>query len=176
MPGPPKSPSNEIMLRPRKSTEEGHRRKFLVVIDDTPECSRAVLYAARRAERTGGALVMLYVIVPGEFQHWIGVENIMRAEAMEAAEEALGRFADSAREISAVEPQMVIREGARADEIAKLIEEDEDIAILVLAAGTDKEGPGPLVTAIAGKASGSFPIPITIVPGTLDEAAIRMLA
>ena len=83
------------MLRPRRSTEEGHRRKFLVVIDDTPECSRAVLYGALRAQHTAGALVMLYVIVPGEFQHWIGVENIMRAEAMEAAEETLGHFADT---------------------------------------------------------------------------------
>ena len=164
------------MLKPRKSTERGHKRKFLVVIDDTPECSRAVVYAARRAQRTGGVLAMLYVIVPSEFQHWIGVENIMRAEAMEAAEETLGRFADMARAISSVEPQMVIREGTRADEIAKLIEEDEDIAILVLAAGTDKEGPGPLVTAIAGKASGSFPIPITIVPGNLDEATIKSIA
>jgi nucleotide-binding universal stress UspA family protein len=129
-----------------------------------------------RAQHTAGALVMLYVIVPGEFQHWIGVENIMRAEAMEAAEETLGHFADMAREISAVEPQMVIREGARADEINKLIDEDEDIAILVLAAGTDKEGPGPLVTAIAGKASGTFPIPITIVPGDLDDTTIKTLA
>ena len=32
-----------------------------------------------------------------------------------------------------------------SEEILKLIEEDEDIAILVLAAGTGKEGPGPLV-------------------------------
>ena len=167
-------PTNMVKLR--KSTEKGHRRKFLVVIDDTPECSRAVVYAARRAERTNGVLAMLYVIVPGEFQHWIGVENIMRAEAMEAAEERLGRFADTIREISEIEPQMVIREGARADEIAKLIEEDEDIAVLVLAAGTDKEGPGPLVTAIAGKAASTFPIPITIVPGTLDDAAIMALA
>jgi nucleotide-binding universal stress UspA family protein len=164
------------MLRPRRSTEEGHRRKFMVVIDDTPECSRAVLYAARRAERTAGALVMLYVIVPGEFQHWIGVENIMRAEAMDTAEETLGRFADMVRDIAQVEPQMVIREGARADEIAKLIDEDEDIAILVLAAGAENEGPGPLVTAIAGKASGTFPIPITIVPGTLDDATIKAIA
>jgi len=163
------------MLKPRKSTEKGHKRKFLVVIDDTPECSRALVYAARRAERSGGLLAVLYVIVPGEFQHWIGVENIMRAEAMEAAENTLGRFADLARE-TGIEPQMVIREGSRADEISKLIAEDEDIAILVLAAGTDKEGPGPLVTAIAGKAAGTFPIPITIVPGTLDDAAIKALA
>jgi nucleotide-binding universal stress UspA family protein len=164
------------MLRPRKSSEKGHRRKFLAIIDDTPECSRAVLYGALRAHRTNGALVMLYVIVPGEFQHWLGVENIMRAEAMDAAEETLGRFADMARQISEVEPQLVIREGARAEEIAKLIEEDEDIAVLVLAAGTDNEGPGPLVTAIAGKGAGTFPVPITIVPGTLDEAAIKALA
>lgn len=164
------------MLKPRKSTEKGHKRKFLVVIDDTPECSRAVVYAARRAKRTNGILAMLYVIVPAEFQHWIGVENIMRAEAMEAAEDTLGRFADLARGISDVEPQMVIREGTRADEIANLIAEDEDIAVLVLAAGTDTEGPGPLVTAIAGKAAGTFPIPITIVPGTLDDEAIKGLA
>jgi nucleotide-binding universal stress UspA family protein len=164
------------MLRPRRSTEEGHRRKFLVVIDDTPECSRALLYSARRAEHSGGALVMLYVIVPGDFQHWIGVENIMRAEAMEAAETTLGRFADMAREYSSIEPQMVIREGNRAEEIAKLIDEDEDIAVLVLAAGIDKEGPGPLVTAMAGKAIGTFPVPITIVPGNLDEATIRAIA
>lgn len=163
------------MLKPRKSTEKGHKRKFLVVIDDTPECSRAVVYAARRAESTSGHLAMLYVIGPAEFQHWIGVENIMRAEAMEAAEETLGRFADIAREIG-IEPQMVIREGTRADEIAKLIAEDEDIAVLVLAAGTEKEGPGPLVAAIAGKAAGTFPIQITIVPGNLDDASIKALA
>ncbi|MBN8993761.1 MAG: universal stress protein [Rhizobiales bacterium] len=164
------------MGKKRRSTEEGHRRKFLVVIDDTPECTRALLYAARRAERTKGGLVLLYVIVPSEFTQWVGVENIMRAEAMEEAESSLGRFADMVRTWSSIEPQQVIREGVRADEIVKLIEEDEDIAVLVLAAGADKEGPGPLVTALAGKASGTFPVPITIVPGSLDEESISALA
>jgi hypothetical protein len=76
------------------------------------------------------------------------------------------------RNWSAIEPEMVIREGNRSEEIVKLIEEDADIAILVLAAASDKEGPGPLVTALAGKASGTFPVPITIVPGHLDDDAI----
>lgn len=160
----------------RRSGEEGHRRKFLVVIDDTPECSRALRYAGRRAEHTGGAVVLLYVIGPTDFQHWMGVENIMRAEAMEAAESALGHFADMAREWNRIEPELVIREGNRAEEIVKLIEADEDIAILVLAAGTDKEGPGPLVSALAGKASGTFPVAITIVPGTLDDEAISAIS
>ena len=164
------------MAMKRKSTEEGHRRKFLVIIDDTPECSRALLYAARRAEHSGGALVLLYVIGPADFQHWLGVENIMRAEAMEQAEATLGRFADMARTFGTVEPQLVIREGNRSEEILNLIEADEDIAILVLAAGTDQEGPGPLVTALAGKTSATFPIPITIVPGQLDDEAIAAVA
>lgn len=164
------------MGKKRRSTEEGHRRKFLVVIDDTPECTRALLFAARRAERTDGGLVLLYVIVPSEFTQWVGVENIMRAEAMDQAEESLGKFADMVRSWSKIEPQLVIREGVRAEEIVKLIDDDEDIAVLVLAAGADKEGPGPLVTSLAGKVSGTFPVPITIVPGTLDDEAISALA
>ena len=164
------------MALKRRSGEEGHRRKFLVVIDDTPECSRALRYAGRRAEHTGGSIVLLYVIGPTDFQHWMGVENIMRAEAMEAAESALGRFADMVREWNKIEPELVIREGNRAEEIGKLIDADEDIAILVLAAATDKEGPGPLVSALAGKASGTFPVAITIVPGTLDDEAISAIS
>lgn len=160
----------------RRSTEAGHRRKFLVVIDDTPECSRAVIYAARRAERTAGGLAMLYVIEPEGFQHWMGVANIMRAEAADEAEATLARFADLVRRHSPIEPELVIREGGRADEITALIAEDEDIAILVLAAGTDKEGPGPLVSALGGKLAGHFPIPITIVPGSLDDEDIAAIA
>lgn len=160
------------MATKRRSGEAGHRRKFLVVIDDTAEVSRALRYAASRAANTNGALVMLYVIGPAEFQHWMGVENIMRAEAMEVAEATLGRFADMVRGWGNIEPEMVIREGNRSEEIVRLIDEDTDIAILVLAAASDKEGPGPLVTALAGKAAGTFPVPITIVPGHLDDEAI----
>jgi len=164
------------MIAKRRSTEAGHRRKFLVVIDDTPECVRAARYAARRAEHTGGGIVLLYVIGPTDPQSWAGVETIMRAEAMEAAEASLGRYADMIRNWSQLEPEPVIREGNRSEEIVKLIETDEDIAILVLAAGTDKEGPGPLVTALAGKAAGTFPVPITIVPGNLDDEAIAAIS
>ncbi len=44
--------------------------------------------------------------------------------------------------------------------------------MLVLAAGTGAEGPGPLVSTLAGRGAGSFPIPITIVPGHLSDAEI----
>lgn len=162
------------MVSKRRILEEGHRRKFLAVIDETPECERAVSYAARRARATGGALILVYVIEPGDFQHWLGVEEIMRAESREAAETALSREASKIRETLGIEAECVIREGTTAEEIHNLIEEDRDIAILVLAAGSGKEGPGPLVSAIAGKAS-PFPIPVTVVPHDLSDGDIESL-
>ena len=60
----------------RQIFAEGHKRKFLVVVDETPECESALAFAASRALRTQGQLALLYVIEPGvEFSHWLGVEE-----------------------------------------------------------------------------------------------------
>ena len=163
------------MVSKRLSREAGHRRKFLAIIDDTPECERAVAYASRRAKATGGVLVLLYVIEPGEVQHWLGVEKIIRDEAMATASTALDVQAAKVREQLGIEPELVVREGKAAEEIHKLIEDDQDIAILVLAAGASKEGPGPLVASIAGKGA-AFPIPVTVVPMSLSDEDIDSLA
>lgn len=85
------------MVAIRKSNEEGHRRKFLVVVDDTPECDRAIVYAAKRAARTSGVVTLLFVVASGDFQHWLGVEDIMRAEAMEKADQTLAKAAERVR-------------------------------------------------------------------------------
>lgn len=163
------------MVTKRLSKEAGHRRKFLAVIDDTPECERAVVYAARRAAGTNGGLTLVFVIEPGDFQHWLGVEQVMRAEATERAESALAKYSALAREAVGIEPETVVREGMPVEQIHALIEEDQDIAILVLAAGGSKEGPGPLVSSIAGR-NAAFPIPVTVVPHTLSDEDIESLA
>lgn len=162
------------MVSKRLSREAGHRRKFLAIVDDTPECERAVAYASRRAHSTGGVLVLLFVIEPGDFQHWLGVEKIMREEATATAKAALDSFATKIREQLGIEPELVVREGHPTEEIHKLIEDDQDIAILVLAAGGAKEGPGPLVASIAGK-NAAFPIPVTVVPQNLTDDEIGSL-
>jgi nucleotide-binding universal stress UspA family protein len=146
----------------RRSYETGHRPKFMVVVDETPECGRAIHFAARRVARTGASLIMLAVAEPPESFELFGV-------GVEAA-------AARAREAAGVEPEQVLRVGDTAEAIATLIAEDEDIAFLVLAAGTGKEGPGPLVTNIAGRAASAFPVPIVIVPGGLSDEEIDALA
>ena len=163
------------MVSRRLSRESGHRRKFLAVIDETPECERAVAYASRRVKSTGGTLVFLFVIESGDFQQFMGVGKVMRAEAMLRAETVIGKHTQKMRDLYEIEPEVVIREGTVTDEIHKLIESDQDIAILVLAAGGSKEGPGPLVQAVAGRGA-AFPIPVTIVPHTLSDEDIEAVA
>jgi len=161
--------------RRRRSYEAGHKPKWLVVVDDTPECDRAVYFAARRAARVGAGVIMLRVIETHDRnQQWLGVADIMKAEAQEEANTFLNKFATRANGVAGVTPERVVREGNTAEEILKLIEEDEDIAILVLAAGTGKDGPGPLVAGF-GASAGDYPIPVAIVPGHLTDQELDAL-
>ncbi len=164
------------MSRRRRSYEAGHTPKWLVVVDDTPECDRAVYFAARRAARVGAGVVMLRVIETQERnQQWLGVADIMKAEAHEEANASLEKMAGRANGIAGITAERVVREGKTADQILDLIEDDEDIAILVLAAAQSKEGPGPLVSGLSASL-GDYPIPVAIVPGHLTDEEIDALA
>src|SRR5436190_16365646 len=119
------------MSKKRKSYETGHSPKFLVVIDDSPECDRAVYFASRRAARIGASVIMLRVIETHDRgQQWLGVADIMRAEAHEDANAALDRASGRANGVAGITPERAIREGDTAQEILNLIDEDEDIAVL----------------------------------------------
>ena len=149
-------------------------RKFLVILDDSRECLNAMRFAAMRAAHTGGGVEVLAVIPPEEFNHWIGVGNVMREEARERIEVHYEVFAQWMREKQGIEPELVIREGQPVDEIMAQIVEDTEIGVLVLGAGTDKQGPGPLVTQLT-KNAGGLPIPITVVPGDLSKEKLEAI-
>lgn len=147
-----------------------YKRKFLVVIDETPECERALTFAAYRVKRTGGTVVLMSVVEKPEFIG-LGVEDVLRAEAVEEAERNLDARLARIRDIGDVRSESVIREGNAAEEIERVIDQDRDIAILVLAASTSGEGPGPLVMHFAGRAN-ALPIPLTVVPGRMSDEEI----
>jgi nucleotide-binding universal stress UspA family protein len=151
-----------------------HPRKFLVVVDKTPECRVALRFAARRAQHTEGHVTLFCIAEQGDFQQWKGVEDIMREEAHQAAESLLHNAAKFVNELSGIVPELVIEHGRPSDCLIELIKRDKDISILVLAAGTAKEGPGPLVSLFAGTSAQT--IPVTIVPGSLSDEAIDALA
>ena len=149
-------------------------RKFLVVLDDSRECLNAMRYAAMRASRTGAGVTILSIIPPDEFQHWQGVAELMRVEARERIEAHFEVFAKWMRDRKGIDPELVIREGNPAVEILAQVQEDSEIGVLVLGAGNEKSGPGPLVTQMS-RNSASLPIPITIVPGEMSKERLEQI-
>lgn len=149
-------------------------RKFLVILDDSRECLNAMRFAAMRAAHTGGGVTILSIIPPDEFNHWIGVGDIMRQEERERITAHFEVFAKWMRDKQHVDPELIIREGEAVPEILAQVREDPEVGVLVLGAGTGKGGPGPLVTQMTRNA-GTLPIPITIVPGDLSKERLEAI-
>jgi hypothetical protein len=95
------------------------------------------------------------------------IQVIRRGKALEYFSRHYGKvYVDEGRAISVKDALVGINQ---------LIDEDADIGILVLAAGTGKEGPGPLISNLA-KTVATFPIPVAIVPGQLSDDDLEAMA
>ncbi|MDV4168621.1 universal stress protein [Rhodovulum sp. FJ3] len=149
-------------------------RKFLVVLDDSRECLNAMRFAAMRAANTGAGVQILSVIPPEEFNHWIGIGDLMREEARERIEAHYEVFAKWMRDRHAITPELVIREGEAVEQILQQVNEDPEVGVLVLGAASDKKGPGPIVSHMM-KSSGTLPIPLTIVPGSMSKERLEAI-
>lgn len=157
-------------------SRRGRRTKFLVVVDNTAECRVALRFASHRAKRIDGGVVMLHVIEEEpDAQHWVSVAEQLKEEQREAAEHLMQDLAKEVLADSGIMPEFVIREGRKQDQLLGLVNEDPYILALVLGAAPGNQGPGPLVTQLAGKASGTFSIPILLIPGTLSPEMIAEL-
>lgn len=151
-------------------------RTFLVVVDDSEEMRAALRYACRRARHTGGRVALLRVIGPAEFQHFAAIGQLMSAEARADAEALLQRVGGEAQAMAGELPVLYVREGDPADELVALIDQEPSISVLVLAAGTGTDGPGPLISALTSRSIDKLRVPLTIVPGHMTDRLIDALS
>lgn len=158
--------------REASGTQAKRDRVFLVVVDDSPERGVALRYACLRARKGGGRVALLRVIEPAGMTEWAGVGAMLQEERREEAEKLLSALAADVNEITGGYPILLIREGEARDELLALLEEDPRISILVLAMAPGGGGPGPLITALTGRHASRLTVPMTLVPGTLDEAEL----
>lgn len=147
---------------------------FLVIIDGTPECARALRYASLRALHTGGKVKLLHIIKPTGFLQWGGVQKAMEQEVEVEASAMLADRSAGVRDLLGAAPETVLRRGKPADEVRRFIEEDGTIRSLVLAAAPSGR-PGPLVEMFAGEQAGMLPCIVMIVPGGLTDEALDRL-
>lgn len=150
-------------------------RTYLVVIDESPESEIALRFAARRAVKTGGAVEILALVPQPEFVQWGGVMAAIEEEARERAEALVMRAAGTLFTESGITPSITVRQGEGPRIVREMIAANPDIAALVLGAAPSGP-PGRLVSHFTGADAGGFTVPVMIIPGSLDMAAIDRLS
>jgi nucleotide-binding universal stress UspA family protein len=165
----------EVAEQPRAG-RRGDGGIYLVVADESEEFPVALRYASRLAQNHRGRVAILYVTDIEEFQHWSGVETKMRKELREQSEMYIWNVAKKVNDLNGLVPVLYLREGDRKDALVDVINEDTDIKMLVLAAGTSPSGPGPLVSYFAGKGLSRLRVPVVIVPGHIELKKIDAIA
>jgi nucleotide-binding universal stress UspA family protein len=147
---------------------------FLVVIDDTPECAKALRFAALRAQHTGARVRVVHILKPPQFLQWGGVQQDIEDEAREQGQALLDGKADEIEALTGQRPDIALLKGRAGEAVLELVREDRSIRALVLAAAA-RGRPGPLVDFFAGERAGSLPCMVMIVPGGIDDAALDRL-
>ena len=146
-------------------------RYILVIADNTPEMNIALEYACARSKKTGRKIIIATFIEPLDVLTTQGVTEIMKNEAREEAEKNLNKAASIVKESTGIMPILHTREGEIISELKKLIEEEENINVLVLAANTNEKekNPGPIINTILTKEISTLRIPVMIVPGNFSK-------
>ncbi len=160
---------------PPEGAEELRERVFLVLADKSDEMRVALHFASLRAKHTGGRVALLYVQEPADFQHWMAVEDLMREERREEAEARLQELSAEVQQWAGSIPMLYVREGDPGEELFKLVDEEPSISIVVLAASTENDGPGPVISYMLTRTTKRMRVPFTIVPGVLSDEEIVLL-
>ena len=152
------------------------KKKFLIVIDESKELEKAIYFAANRAIHTDGKLSLLYIVDPAVNAQWSRIENLIEQEATSEAKKLCRIWSQKIKSRFGIESEVIIKMGDRCEELLKLVQEDTSIRFLVLASSANNEEPGPLIKALTGKKIKNLSIPMVIIPGSLSEKDIDLIA
>lgn len=144
---------------------------YLTVADETQEFFVALEYAGRMAKANKCHVGVLHVIESQGFQHWGNIEERIRKDQREAAERMLNEASFKLEESGISCASFYLEEGGRMETLARVIEEDPNITMLILGGGTNSAGPGPLVSYFTGKGMARLRVPVMIVPDHLGQNA-----
>ncbi len=150
---------------------------ILVIADGSKEMNVALQYACARSKKTSRKIKIATFIEPIDVLTTQGVTEIMLNEAREEAERKLQNAASIVKKSTGIMPVLYVREGEVMKELKALIEEEENINVLVLAANVDEasKNPGPIINSLVTKEFSNFRVPVMIVPGNFSKEHIALL-
>ena len=151
--------------RAKRATDGG---TYLIVANDSTETRAALEYALQLVRRNNARLAIAHVIDTQGYSTWGGIEEMMRKELRDKAEQYVWSEAKKVNEATGIYPSIFIRAGDVYKELMDIISEPKnEIREMVLASEADGSGAGSLITHFASKVLGKLNIPLIIVPGHL---------
>ncbi|MBV9528712.1 universal stress protein [Sphingomonas sp.] len=155
--------------------DQGIKRTYLVVVDDSDEARVALRFAARRAVKTSGRIEVLGIVEPQDFVQFGGVQAAIEEEQRLRIEGVVSAAIGELLNESGVEANIVVRQGEAVRTVRDFVGKREDVAALVLGAAASGD-PGPLVGDLAGADAGRLPCPLMVIPGSLSEERLEQLS
>ena len=154
-----------------------NNRYILVIADDSPEMEIALEYACARSKKTSRKIIIATFIKPLDVLTTQGVTEIMKNEAREAADKILQKAANHVKESTGEMPALAIREGETIIELKKLLEEEKNINVLVLAANSDPKNKDSnvIINSLVSQEIDNIRVPIMIVPGNFSKDHIALI-
>ena len=152
-------------------------RYILVIADKSPEMKIALEYACARSKKTGRKIMIATFIEPLDVLTTKGVTEIMKNEAREEAEKLLQKTARVVKDKTGEMPALAIREGDTIAELKKLIEEEININVLVLAAKSDTKDKdsNSIINSLVSQEITNMRVPVMIVPGNFSKDHIALI-
>jgi nucleotide-binding universal stress UspA family protein len=150
-------------------------RTLIAVVDQTEESRLAVDYAARRAAREGGRVLLIHVLPPPDFVQWGAVAQAMEEEARTTGEQALSAVADRVEAMTGARPATALRVGVPGEQVLDALADAPGAVALVLASARTGVA-GPLVGYFVGDRLAGLPCPLILIPGALAPRDIAELA
>tara|TARA_B100001996_G_C18448580_1_gene511302 strand:- start:138 stop:611 length:474 start_codon:yes stop_codon:yes gene_type:complete len=152
-------------------------RYILVIADGSPEMEIALEYACARSKKTSRKIIIATFIEPLDVLTTQAVTEIMKNEAREEAEKLLQKAANLVKNKTGEIPALALREGETISELKKLIEEEKNINVLVLAAKSnpkDKDS-NSIINYLVSQEIANMRVPVMIVPGNFSKDHIALI-
>ena len=121
-------------------------------------------------KKTSRKIIIATFIEPLDVLTTQGVTEIMKNEARDEAEKLLQRAASHVKDKTGEMPALAVREGETIFELKKLIEEEENINVLVLAANSDPKNKDSniIINSLVSQEITNMRVPVMIVPGNFS--------
>lgn len=138
---------------------------YLVIADDSHEFDAALEKAMRMACRSNRHIAILYTMQDQAFLHWGIVEKRIQKDLRAEAEKRIWEVISRVYQDSGLRSVIYIKEGKKRQAILDVLNDDPNIKMLVLGAGTASSN--PLVSYFTGKGLSGLKVPLLVVPDNI---------